>query len=77
MYIRFTPVSVRWLRTQNRLDEAQIIFKNIAKMNKKIYPSRSKLKPIITCHTKPQGSFKDLFYPFHMCLMTIAFGTQK
>ena len=72
---RFTPESVRWLRTQNRLEEGEAIFKKIAKKNKRIYPKYARLKPVIS-NESSNGTYKDLFFPYHMCWMTLSFSTM-
>ena len=67
----FVPESPRWLRTKGRLDEAQEVFKRMAKCNQKEIEENATLSKTKT--TKHQASILDLF-KHKMAISTLAQG---
>eukprot|EP00795_Rhopilema_esculentum_P015781 gene15781-7079_t len=58
------PESVRWLRVNNKLDEAESVLQKVAKVNKRPKPS---VKLSETEETTESGTYADLFRPWKVC----------
>ena len=65
---RFVPESVRWLRVNDKLEEAEDILQNIAKVNGRPKPSVKLSKA--EKDTK-YGTYADLFRTWPICKATL------
>ena len=59
--LRYIPESVRWLRVNKKMEEAEKILRKIAYRNKKPWPHATLTQ--IADSTRNKGSLKDLFFP--------------
>ena len=68
IFARFVPESIRWLRVNDRLEEAEKILVDTARMNGKPEPN-VKLAAANEDHIR--GTYADLFRPWPMCRDTL------
>ena len=66
--ISLIPESVRWLRLNGRIEEAEEILRKVARRNKQPWPNAKLSAPTKTVETV---SAKYLFVPTKMCISTL------
>jgi len=66
-FYRFIPESVRWLRVNHRLEEAEQILSKVAKVNRRMMPD-ARLSGV---NSNTHASFANLFAPCQMAICTM------
>ena len=67
-FFRFVPESIRWLRVNDRLEDAEKILIETARINGKPPP---KVTLTAANQEHAQGTYADLFRPWSMCRDTL------
>jgi len=68
IFWKFVPESIRWLRVNDRLEDAEKILNDTARMNGKPMPN---VKLAAANQQHAQGTYADLFRPWPMCRDTL------
>ena len=68
VFWKFVPESTRWLRVNDRIDEAETVLRQVAKRNKKTFP-HAKILPAEKQYAS--GTMADLFRPRSMLISSL------